>query len=151
MATPDARHITDAVIVMLADAVGRPVGDHQAPGDDKTPPSLPYLVVESEPGGTMAGSVSNRHDSRLFLFTLTAVGERRDQAQALAQRAVNAVVDRDPVHRGWRCPLDPVDDSNQPAARIVDRRHEASGGVDREGPLFNAVETVAVVASVAGI
>lgn len=149
MTAPDVGATITAVISMLEAATGRPVGDHQAPGRDDRPPSLPYAVVEHVPGGTTAGSAATSIDTIGVVVQVTSVGERRDQASALAHRVLVAMTARDEA--GWKWPLTVENLHGETAARVLDRRHETAGGVDREGPLFNAIDLYLVTVSSAGI
>lgn len=124
-AVPQLRTITDALVAMLTAHVGRPVGDAQVPADV----GLPYLIVYPLPTGDIYGDLESPQGMAQVPFQLTAVGERRDQLDALLDRARHAILDR--VGSSFTNPIAPA------GATVIDR--EWSGGTVLEPDLMNEV------------
>lgn len=142
MNVPNRRTVTDALIVMLEAATGRPVGDFDSPVDGTEPVPMPvagypYLVVASIAGGGSTGSVASSADTLTIVYQLTAVGLRRDQAEALSARAHQAMLEV-ALTGGWAHPIAAAGHT------VAIRVHDSSGGTDIDGPFVNAVERYAL-------
>lgn len=137
---PDAADLVTAYVEMLARVTRLQVGDAAAPGDQQATPDYPYLLVDVIPGGGSRGDLDNPDSVLDVVVQVTAVGRRRDQAHKAAVRAHQATLAR--TDTGWANPL------GLRAGSELDREHQASGGVDREGDLFNAVERYVLTVAV---
>jgi len=80
---PVVREHTDAVIAAL-EAAGLTVGDAVAP-DDTDPP---YVVVYAIAGGGSTGTLARPDDDAFLVYQATCVGTSREQAEWLADKAL---------------------------------------------------------------
>lgn len=141
MSIPNADHAFDAVLTMLRKATGKQWGDDIAPGADTTVLDDPYGIVELVPGGgVIEGDIGQPSSMMAIVVQLTSVARTRKGATALAARAHQAMLSMGPA--GYSDPIVPA-----PPTLVLSRRHDSSGGVDREGPLFNAAERYVLVLS----
>lgn len=93
--------------------------------------TFPYVMLTPLPGGSSYGPALTNPDADLEIpYQIDGVGSRRDQAQFAADRAMQALVGRDPATGAFRVPFDPVTGWN-----VCDRMRddEALGGVVPEG------------------
>ena len=82
MSLPVVRDHTDAVLTAL-EALGLEVGDAVAPNADP-----PYVVVYPIPGGGSTGTLAAQHDDAILVYQVTCVGNSREQAEWLADKAL---------------------------------------------------------------
>lgn len=125
----EPQHVTDAFIAMLEAATAMAVGDHEAPPDR----TLPYLIVYRIDGGGFSGPAwDDSTADATYVFQVTAVGEARVQAEALAGRVRSRILSRDADGR-WDFPL------ALPAPyKEMSRGPDASpAGPDRVGTLWH--------------
>lgn len=136
----DRRPVTSAIVAMLAAAHGRPVGDGEAPADT----TLPYSVVFEVPGGGFEGPAFAAPDAdAAFVYQVTSVGERRDQAGWMADQNRRALLGRDAA--GVFVHAIASEDLTAAGLVVDERQPQATGGVDREGRVFNASDRYVVV------
>lgn len=85
------REFADGLITALATATGRPVGDGVVP-DGAT---VPYLVVHSIDGGSWLGApfLGDETEAEL-VWQVDSVGERRDQAEWMADKVRETILGR---------------------------------------------------------
>jgi hypothetical protein len=79
---PAVREHTDAVIAAL-EGLELAVGDAIAPDQDP-----PYVVVYPIPGGGSTGTLGAQHDDAILVYQVTCVGSSREQAEWLADKAL---------------------------------------------------------------
>lgn len=139
-ATVDRSPVTAALVAMLIDATDRPWGDGEAPADT----SVPYGVVWELAGGAFEGPAFSAPDADAALpYGLTCVGERRDQAGALADRARRAMLGRSAA---GVLVVSMTSQALTDAGLVVeDRQALAISGIDREGRVFNATDQYLVI------
>ncbi len=133
MTVPNANHATAAVIVALAQATGRPFGDGQAPDPERGEPDYPYGIVEVIPGGQAYGDCGQPSSMLDLVVQVTCVAPTREGAAALGARAFQVLLAK--VPDGFAKPITPA-----APTRVMNRVHDSSGGVAREGILFNAID-----------
>lgn len=134
MSVPNVDHVIDAVLVALRKATGKEWADGLAPGADTTAPDPdePYGYVELiAGGGALDGDVGQPSSMVQAVIQLTAVAPTRKGATWLAARGFETMLLMGP--NGYSVPIVPA-----PPTVIISRRHDSTGGVLREGPLFNA-------------
>lgn len=99
---PGRQLVTTALLAMLRQSkadggLGALVGDNQAPAFSKTQPDeridYPYFVLFDIDGGGRSGDYVNEASDAQYVYQLTCVGRRRDQAQWAADRAQLAFLD----------------------------------------------------------
>lgn len=134
MSLPNADHAFEAVLATLRASTGMAWGDTDAPGAQRTIPDAtrPYGVAQIMPGGATGGDVAQPDGMRSIVVQLTAVAVTEKGARAAAERAHQTMLARGPG--GFVAPITPA-----PPTYVVNRSFDSSGGVDREGPLYNSV------------
>ncbi len=99
MLHPVTRTHTDAVIATLTGHIAG-LGITLLVGDGEAPPVAsandPYLVVHSLPGGPLDGTLGSPDADGSLLYQISAWGISREQSQAAADVARNALFD-DPI------------------------------------------------------
>lgn len=130
---PSLQDLFDNLIATLAEGTERAVGDHVAPVTVAKDSDYPFLIVYHLPGGDFWGApLSSNPDANVDVAVqLSSVGRRRDQAQALLDRALRVMLERDATG-AFRRPVIGVAD-------VVPQG--GLGGVEREGAAPNAVYT----------
>ncbi|WP_189959286.1 hypothetical protein [Streptomyces alanosinicus] len=86
--------MTEALQSLLAAATGRPCGRGRLPLVAGQPASLPYTVLYPQ-GGLLDGApLADRSEDGQFLYQVTVVAARTDQAEWLADRVRQALLGR---------------------------------------------------------
>jgi len=87
--------VTTALIDLLADQVGVPVGDHGSEDTTGSPidTSGKYLVVHRIDGGGISGSFADPHEDLTLVYQVDAHGRSRPQAEGLARRVAAVLTD----------------------------------------------------------
>ena len=129
--------VPDAVLGMLRAAVD-PVHDGEVPKDASGQPvGDRYAVFYASPGERRHEDLGHTSDRHVHRWQVTSVGATREQAEWVAVRCRDALVDARPNAPGWVCSL---------------IEHESSGPIRRdddlpERALFLAVDTYSVTAT----
>lgn len=129
--------IPAAVLARLQAAVD-PVYDGLVPVDERGQPlTQRYGVMYSDAGARAADDLVGTADRYVYRWTVTSVGEDRIQAEWVAVRLRDALLDAPLVVEGW---------STTPVT------HEASSPIRRDedlpgDPLFFAVDTYSLTAT----
>lgn len=137
MNVPSQQEVTDALLAMLNAGLpnGVDAGDHRAP----EPIAYPYVILYAVPGGRYTGPpLVAPYSDAWFVYQISSVGERRDQAQRTADTVRNLMVGHDLTTGALATAL------NLPAGwRVCARLQEATPpGVEPEGEPPNQVFTV---------
>jgi len=124
----DTRTFTDALIAMLAQATGKPVGEGRRPDGN---PSH-YYIVHFITRTTYGAPYSDDNEDAELIYQIGSVSGpdpetpdsygTQSQVQWLDDRARAAILARDPVTRAWRNPL-PL-----PDGKVIARRESAGAG-----------------------
>jgi hypothetical protein len=138
--TPLFVHLDLALVAMLELATQRPVGNHVAPGPDDEPAPVPYTVLRRLNPAPAGGDVAAPQSMLTVTYQLTVVGERADQAAALADKGQAAMCDRNAT--GW------VRTVTVSGLNVVNRAFVDGGTDDEGGSWFNDARRYAVVISV---
>lgn len=129
----DRRLVTANFIELLKQGTGKQVGDHAAPG---SPLAYPYCIVYTIDGGELWGSLRFPESDALVIYQVTSVGERRDQAEWMADRVRRTILNR--ISSGFQVPM-----GNPEGWVINDRRsHGGVGQVNSEGLPPNQVFSI---------
>jgi len=89
--TPNIREHTEAVIAALTTAVGKPVGDGEAPADGAYTDGwgrgvfVPYLVVVCD-DVQFSGPLGDTHADATLMYRVLAVGKSREQAEWMSDK-----------------------------------------------------------------
>jgi hypothetical protein len=146
-APPALAEVTAAVVTMLRTALGKPVGDGQAPPDGVE--SQGYAVVHVIPGGYSYGDLGHPDGQTSLVIQVSYVGITRIQAQQGADRCRAAILGRVSGTGAFTCPINtfaynlggsPKSLSADVGVQVWHRSLDMDGGVDAEGPLFNAIQ-----------
>ncbi|TYP82072.1 hypothetical protein [Blastococcus xanthinilyticus] len=123
--------VHEALLARLRGAVD-PVYDGEVPVDAKGRPLVQrYAVFYASPGARSAEDLARQADHFLFRWQITSVGQDRTQADWVATRCRDAVLDQRVLVEGWE-------------TGVVVHRSSADIRPDRDipgGPLFVAVDT----------
>lgn len=144
MSIPNADHVIDATLAMLRASTGKEWGDGTAPHPDTAELDADdvYGILEVIPGGgVIDGDIGQPSSMIAVVVQLTTVAKTRKGATWLSSRAHQSMLNMGPS--GYTAPITPA-----PPTVVISRRHDSTGGVDREGPVFNAVERYVLTASV---
>jgi hypothetical protein len=144
--TPPRLPLTKALRTVLENATGKPVGlggfpRVDAPGSPEhgQPVPPPFSVLYVSPGSVYDGPpFDDDHADATWVYHVTCVGKRLDQAQWLLDRVHGAVLDRAPDGQGYATPI-PVD-----GMKIIRRRAVADGAPDTEGDVASVFEQYAI-------
>ncbi|MFJ2780290.1 hypothetical protein [Kitasatospora sp. NPDC087315] len=99
------RPVTKALVVLLADATGKPCGNGSLPRTSTGPVPPPYTVLHLVGWDVQGAPMSDLSEDASALYQAVCVGETTDQVEWLADRVLAAVLERDPVTGRWRYPL----------------------------------------------
>lgn len=144
-APPATAEVTTAVIAMLAANVAHPIGDGRAPSGAVEADG--YVVVEVIDGGQPALSdLGSPGSPATTVIQVTAVGQTRLQAQAIADACRGALLARSAGTGAFVHPIDAfaypggITKSLEADAGVVVWRRDVDmdGGILMEGPTFNA-------------
>lgn len=95
--TPNRSAVTNWLLALVTEGLpgAELCGDMRAQFPEGSPPLYPYNVLYPIPGGSIDGPPQGQAqgDAR-FLYQLDSVGQTRDQAEKLADRARNRIVGR---------------------------------------------------------
>jgi len=128
---------TSALRAMVAAVTGFPTGSGEIPRVGAGLAPRPYLILYSLPGvGRSGPPFGDAAADAVWSYQLTAVGDREDQARALLDRAMGAVLER--TGDDW------VNALVVPGANITARVSTGDGGGDAEGGILTAAETFAL-------
>lgn len=140
--TPQRLPVTKALVAMLEQATGKPVGRGKAPTTDppagqtdRPPADPPYTIVDAIPGGYVeAQSMDGRFTYAEWVYQLTSVSAKDDrQAEWLGDRNREAMLARNAEGDDYLWPIDV-------AGYKVTRRWEDDGGRDGEGGIVSSAE-----------
>src|SRR5438270_13362963 len=96
---PNRLPVTEGLVALLATGTGRPVGVTRAPykgTDVEHVADPPYAIVYPLPGGAVTGSYFSHPDEEVtWVYEVTSVGIRDDQAQWMADVARQSILGRD--------------------------------------------------------
>lgn len=125
MSAPARQLLGSNLVTAVATATGKPCGDAKAPLDV----APPYAVVHTISGGGYWGpGLVAPEDSADWVYQIDAVGDRRDQAEWLADKIRLTVLGRDAAGAFLTAISEPS------GLRIIDRRSDGgAGGVEVEG------------------
>ena len=130
---PDRRPFTNALVGLIAGGTGHPTYDEGSVPPDVKPP---FTVVTPVGGQAAWGpSLGEEHTTPEMRYQVSCAGLRRDQAEALLDRARRTIVAREPSGE-YQVPIE----APEPWA-IAERCLEADHGVVQEGEAPNAVWT----------
>ncbi len=132
MTVPNIDHTIDAVLHTLRAATGKSFGDGAAPDGERTTPTMPYGIVQMI-SATADGDTGQPSGMIMLVVQITTVAPTRKGATALAARIYQVMLTAGPT--GYSTPIVPA-----PPTVVISRRHDSSGGTDRDGTLFNAPE-----------
>lgn len=129
--------VPDAILGQLRSAVD-PVYDGHVPVDEQGRPlTQRYAAFWPDTGSRFADDLGHTSDRYVFRWQVTSVGASREQAEWVAVRCRDAVVDQRIAVEGWRtAPVDHV--SSAPIRRDDDLPGE---------PIFYAVDTYSLTAT----
>lgn len=126
---PPRGPVTTALVSFFADATGRPVGDNALPtkrdaGGTLVAADLPYTILDSLDVATAGPVFGDANADATWSYQLRCVGQRRDQAEALWDRACRAWYGKGP-DGAWVRPI------TVPGQRVWEHRGgtPAGGGV----------------------
>ncbi|MFI0912494.1 hypothetical protein [Streptomyces abikoensis] len=119
----DRAPITEAVRTMLSEAVGKPCGVGTLPTASGAPAPLPYLVLYPLGSDFGGAPLSDRSEDAHLVYQVTVVARRTDQAEWVADRVRQALLDR-AATGAWARPL------VIPGCRVWGRALVADDGVD---------------------
>lgn len=125
--------MTDWVRSLLEAGTGKLVGDHKAP----TNHIAPYGIVYTIDGGMEWGAPLTAPESEaIFVYQVTSVGARRDQAEWMADRVRRTMIDRAPDGSFL------VIGNPPPAGSVVqDRRPQGARGMaEEQGDVWQVAE-----------
>lgn len=129
MTLPDTTPVTDAVVALVADGTGRPVGTAVLPAGAEPP----FAVVYQLPGGdTWGPGLADPDAGFALLYQITSVAVYRDDVEAHADTVRHVLLDR--AGGAFVTPL------VVPGMVVIDREHAAFGGIDEQRGVFNARE-----------
>ncbi|WP_372407407.1 hypothetical protein [Streptomyces luteireticuli] len=112
--------LTRAVAALVGEATGRPCGMGVLPRDSSGQPAQPpYAVLDSLTGSFSGPSLSDWAADASWLYQVTSVGQRVDQALWLADRVREALFGRS--HTGWANSL------SVPGMKVIDRELSTEG------------------------
>lgn len=134
--TPEVRKLTAAYVAMLEQVTGRLFGDLDAPGTLDTPAVKPYGVVQHLAGGLRFGDVARPNGMATVIYQVTAVGERADQAEWLADLVTAATLDLNST--GF------ANNITAAGLTVIGREFDLDGGVQTDGALVNATRRYAL-------
>lgn len=121
--TPPRLPLTRALLAAIAAGTGRPCGHGVIPRDSQgTPASVPYAILDSLPGLFSGPPFADWQADAVWTYQLTAVGERADQVEWLADRSRTVLVGRSADD--WVTPL------VAPGLEVIDRELVVDGGGD---------------------
>lgn len=96
---PARRKLNTAVLALLRTATGRPLEMVRAPfknGDVEQVEDVPYGILYPIPGGGFSGSpLYHPDEDASFVYQVTSVGLRDDQAEWMADKVREAMLGRD--------------------------------------------------------
>lgn len=123
---PPRAPVTTALLAFFTNATQRPVGDNALPttrdaGGTLVAAALPYSILDSLDSTTAGPPFGDSHADATWWYQLRCVGERRDQAEALWDRAARAFYGKTPAGT-WVRPL------VVPGQRVWDHRGGTPGG-----------------------
>lgn len=137
----DRLPMTTALQSLLESGTGKPVGLARLPmtpaSPEPVPAKPPYSILWSIPGTTYGGPWNDAHADAAWMYQVTVVAERADQAEWLMDRVRKVMVGR-ASDGAWQHPL------NVPGMYVMDRRHVADAGGDSEGSIVSLVERYAL-------
>jgi hypothetical protein len=90
----DRGAVSAALQVMIARATGRPCGLGKLPMADGKPSTVPYTVLYPLGGQVGGAPLTDASEDAIFVYQLTSVGGRVDQAEWMADRGRRAVLER---------------------------------------------------------
>lgn len=134
--------ITDAVIAALAAATGKQWGDSEAPGGLATP-ATPYGIVDAIPGTQVMPDAADLASTVELVYQATSVGRNRREAEALNDRAWEAILGPNAAAIDAYTLLD---ENNVLQTRhlgaddhvaVIGRQFDSDGGDQLEGPLVS--------------
>lgn len=136
MTVPDRRHVTDALIALVAAGTGKACGDHKAPLGVEPP----YSVVYEIPGGAYWGpGLVAPEQNADFVYQVDSVGLTRGQAGWLRDSVTRTMLAR-ASSGGFQVAL-----ANPSGLRVADRVADGGpGAIQVEGKppheVFSAAE-----------
>lgn len=89
MSVPVLRKHTDALIATLEAAIS---GGNFTVGDAEAENAPPTMVVYDIPGGRSYGTVAAPNEDADLVYQVTCVGETREQAEWLADKAISTLL-----------------------------------------------------------
>lgn len=151
----DRHPATRGLIAMLTTVTGRPIGDQDRPFNDTEPATYPYGIVQVLYDAQRWPDAQAPDSTVEYVWQVTCIGQRRDQADAFADRCRRAILARSPgtagsVPAGFVNAIDcavSVDEAaaGMVAGTVINRRLDVSAGTEREGSLFNAIDRYALM------
>lgn len=90
----DRAPVTKALQDMIARATGRPCGLGKLPSTNGRPAEVPYAVLYPLGGSVRGAPLADASEDAEFVYQLTSVASRTDQAEWLADRGRRAILER---------------------------------------------------------